>query len=967
MDRGLLVTVVTKIEFSLVERQVNYDIDSVTSVIDRLLLNRTCDGMRPKDRALVYIKWLYCGKKKSVKTIVNYWQRVKGGKRELPELATQSDRTFSPERQHLNDICERVKSLCDGGHMTYEDVSRLLKDVIMDRIHAYNKSYGTGIVLDADIHDALEKLAEANRDVDDALRRAVASIIFGAGARLNETRTPAPKPVIEIDRHDQQKSVAELWFSAIQSDNAEKFVVKVVGAPGTGKRTLVARAQVALSSSNKLRRVYQYVFHSSLEATVAEALIGRNGQWPTDGRRLEEAKAALAKSPRPCSLVVTDVPDKEIEKEGNRRLLADLLARDISVILTVESQGESSKDNGRSTGSDKDLAESQGESTKGTTQATDSNLSIAEEVVMLGAPNTEELVQVSKSMAFQASCGLLSIDDRSANKLVVAAASNLKLVELASAVVGVGFSAGEVVEAMKQASLKGGPALDRRAAELLLLLFGKAHNAADRAAVALSILPPEGVCAIVLSSMGIERGSLLSLVETGFLVRDTARARYVVSGDVVRGALRFISASLRPFGRGASIEREVADHLWSLFQTGVDRNVVDELACCYENLISMFGEEQIPIAKGLWQARLSRMYGRLGRTWLCLKSDEIVLDILTGLNEGEAFDPDGPLEGTSGIASQLALARQYVKLGVSQMRYALRSEAIESFDEAIEISKKLGGNLEDELQARALREKGWTLHEIYKRDGRDRGRLNEAIKSKLEALKCLDRLSKNGIHVSGRQRQSVLSTLAFSLIEGEEEQRKKAPVYAAKGLLGLFAEVKSEEDSVLLILTHPEKALGNIVDSRDRLSVAEAVYFLGRVLGGGDDPSSPREGESDEERSRRLELSLDFVRAALVVREKELDEMNMTLAYNRASIGMILLALGKKREAEQYVWGAMKIQLSRFHCSVIPSGSVGPGKGFRYVPAGPITDACEKLFPGRLTRLGYELAPHPVTATAAGS
>lgn len=922
----IIVPILTYVEMRLVEEQVVRGVDLV------IPMSRASEGGgrviwprghgEPKVVALDYLCGVlyppkpkdYGGKRRggSKRAVEGFWQHLSNPRKKLPALAPYRHSIGSVREQYVRDMLYRSLTLAERERPTpYAEVASLIEKAVDNRLRTYIGS-------DPDDNRPLvpERLAGKLRELTRArgeyanasLRSCIEALVYldAEDPRAAEAAPPIPDVPLLI-RAETADGVGQALVRSFRDrgyDGSHPPVL-VVGRVGSGRATAMSRAISVGLAAGSLAHTFWYRFEGSIRGTISSAILGRNGVTDEE-ERFDQAVHALSTLSRFSSgrvlVALVDVEEEALASGGGD--LARVTGAGAVVMMTVSGAEEM-------------------EPPEGIGDAI---------VVRVGGASEDDLVKMGRANAEGASRELWSPETSDIEGLAKLCGGNVGLMALASACAGRVGSAGSVIQA-----LEGSPDPVQCAMRVLRGCVGDVSRLA-----ALALLPPEGASTRTVRALVLDDVPLLIwLIDVGVIMRDTVSGRIMLRGVLSVGVARAL-AEEDLGGRddpSESVLGKAADGLWSDVSGVGTWSTLEEAMACYERLLELLGGREGPWHT-LCMARLATLYGRTGRTWLAKREHEGVLERLEGAyrDGGAMHDAGGDLADLGCPDREASLAEECLRLGHAQMQYALRAEAVETLDHGIEA---LGGceptRGRSALRARLLREKGWCLHEEWKRGGGDPGVLGEAIRAKREALEELEKLSPPA---TGRERQNVLSTLGYSLIESREaSERAEAVERAREGLCALYEELTGRVGEEALEC--PEDAAERVQACRAQF--AEALYFYGRILAGGERPDKrcASEGETDEERAERLERALKFERVALEIREElEPEKWNMLRALNLASIGMVEWCLGREGEARRDLGEAMRIQDHRSHVT----DEYGARTGKRREP-GPITDWFYKAFP----------------------
>lgn len=384
-------------------------------------------------------------------------------------------------------------------------------------------------------------------------------------------------------------------------------------------------------------------------------------------------------------------------------------------------------------------------------------------------------------------------------------------------------------------------------------------------------------------------------------------ASFALDGALVRAAAaelreRLVEEKREGFSR---VLGEFLDHLWERGRAACRKRELDAAISYYENVVGFFAEGgDLPCEKEELDKRLAVLYRLAGRTW-----DELRLR-------------ERMLEGREGAKRMEAL----LELGRLKTSYGKRKAALCDLDKGLALGGQELGELRQKLEngenpgqegrdallvlAKLYRQKGWTLHEVWKRDSKSERDLGSAIEAKREAVRLFEGLSRLGSgEVKPVELQKAYSTLAYSLVEsvgGSEGAVECARQGIEKLEQGYGIRVSYDSNDGLVRCERPSEELRE-------LDLAEALYFYGRVLAGGERPARA-DGNPNVERTLREALA--YEQAAFKKREENLGEQaktSMAIAYNHDSLALVYEALGEKEEAKKHSDAAYRIHGMRFH------------------------------------------------------
>lgn len=936
----IIVPILTYVEMKLVEKQVTCGVDLIVP------MSRNPDGGGPviwrwapgndeaaegdqeqrnaEDMVLDYLRevlYLFkpkkssgasalCVNKRAKSTIKGFWQHIKESNAKLPILVPYLGSIPDVRGQYFKDLLYRSRTLAEWEKPEpYAEVSKLIKGAVDDRLRSYAKSTGTRPLVLERLAGRLKELATARGEYAEAsLRSCVEALVYldARDPRTAETALPAPDVPLLVGKKTADKVGRALGKSLEKRDaDGAHPVVIVAGKVGSGRATAMLRATSSELGEEGLAHAFWYRFDGSLRKTVCSAVLGRNGNTDED-ERFDQAVHALSTLSRSSSgrVLVALVDVEEAALESGCEDLARVTGTGAVVMMTV------------SGGEEMELPEGFVDSI----------------IVRVGAASEDDLAKMGRAYAERACRELWSLDTSDTEALAKLCGGNAGLIALASACAGRAGS----VDSVKKA-LEGSPDPVRDAVRVLRGCVGDTSSVA-----ALALLPPEGVS--VRTVRALVRGDvplLLWLLDAGVIMRDAVSGRIMLRGALGAGIARTLAEEdlKNHDDPSRSILGKAADGLWSDVSGVGTWSTLEEAMACYERLLELLGDHE-----GAWptlcRARLARLYEKTSRTWLALREHEGVLERLERAyrDHSAMHDAGGDLADLGCPDRAASLAEEYLRLGHVQMQYARRAEAAKTFDSGLDVlGRRRPSRGRSALRARLLREKGWCLHEEWKRGGGSPDVLEKAIQAKREALEELRKLDPSA---TGRELQNVLSTFGYSLIESADaSERAEAVERAREGLCVLYEDLTGRNGKEAVEC--PKDAAGRVKTCRGQF--AEALYFYGRILAGGERPDERRasEQETNEERTKRLEKALELECIALEIREElEPEKWNMKRALTLASIGMIEWILGKEDEARRHLGEAMKIQDHRTHVT----DEYGARTGKRR-ESGPITDWFYRAFP----------------------
>lgn len=845
------------------------------------------------------------GDERTIRTIKGFWEHLANPKKKLPALTPYLNSISDIRGQYVKDLLQRALTLAEDKPEPYAKVAGLIEDAVDDRLRNYLKPDDDRPLVPERLVGKLRELAAARGEHANAsLLSCIRALVYVDAEDPCTVEAALPLPDIPLL---VGKEVADKVWSALKKSldaDGTHPVVLVTGEIGSGRATAMARAISRCLEERGVAHAFWYRFDSSLRKTVCSAVLGRNGNTDEAERfdQTVQALSTLAKTGTGRTLIALVDVGREALESG----LADLVrvARTGAVVMmTVTGNVEMNRLDGL------------GHVT----------------VVEVGVMSRKVLIALGEANAARASRELWPLGFSDASGLVECCGANAGLMALASACAGREGSAESVNEALRESS---GPV---EGATHVLRVY--THD--NPVIAALALLPPEGAgVRIVRALVGGDVPLLLRLLDVGAIMRDAVTGRIMLNGALAEGAVGIIAEKElagHPSPSGTALGK-AADRLWSDVLTVNTWSTLEEAMACYERLLGLLeGREEAWVE--LCRARLARLYEKTNRTWLAMLTHGDVLERLE-----EAYREDEVMHDAGGALIELlcpdreaSLAEEYLRLGHTQMQYALRAESVETLDRGICILEQCEPTrARSALLARLLREKGWCLHEKWKRDGGEPDDLRAAIEAKRKALLVLDGLEDPP--ATGLELQNVHSTLGYSLVESQNESDKvNAVEYARRGLCELYEYITNRKGEGAV--ENPARAAELVKTHRRQF--AEALYFYGRILAGGEHPDGLRKGEPDEEREERLERALIFERTALQIREKlEPEKWNMGRALNLASIGMVEWCLGREDEARRDLRNAMEIQDHRTHVTDEFGERTGQPR-----EAGPITDWFYKAFP----------------------
>ena len=383
-------------------------------------------------------------------------------------------------------------------------------------------------------------------------------------------------------------------------------------------------------------------------------------------------------------------------------------------------------------------------------------------------------------------------------------------------------------------------------------------------------------------------------------------ASFALDGALVRAAAaklrkRLVEEEREGFSRSLG---EFLDHLWERGRAACRKRELDAAISYYENVAGFFAEGgDLPCKKEELDKKLAVLYRLAGRTWDELRLRERMLEGREGAKRMEALLELGRLKTSYG--------NRGAALCDLDKGLALGGQELEELRQKLENGENPGQEGRDALLvlAKLYRQKGWTLHEVWKRDPGRVEALGLAIEAKREAVGLFEDLSKlcSG-EVKPVELQKAYSTLAYSLVEsGENEGAVNCARQGIEKLVqGYGIKVIYDSNDGLVRCEKPSEELRE-------LDLAEALYFYGRVLAGGERPTHA-DGNPNVESALREALA--YEQAAFKKREENLGEQaktSMAIAYNHDSLALVYEALGEKEEAKKHSDAAYRIHGMRFH------------------------------------------------------
>lgn len=814
-------------------------------------------------------------------TVSKYKSRYSAGKtmKQLPPLrrsraevskhaATDAD-LYADD--HFYEICDRALRLKDTAcaESPYRWFSEMVRSVLESKKDTWKKKSGHDAPseVSGEALSALESEREGKAEYD--LRSVVSSLVYLSGDPRRQSWPIGPvaprRHVAELPRVGEGR-----LLEALSPD--ESPLLLVFGEAGTGRNTLIDEAVRGWVARGRVSGVFDCVYSVSIEATIASAVAGR---WiDADEEGCREALKSLSHKGERYVLVLRDVPREGVEKLKSR---ASEIPRD-RVVLAVSFLGEAPSL------SRERLSKS------------------AVQVVNMAAPDKAALMPLAEKCIGAAGCGVADGDD-AAGEIIERAGGNIKLVEVASLVAGYSGTK-PVLEALD----KSGDAVERLGEVVL------AHPDAD-AALALCLLsffPPVPIPIPLLRGGLFPSPLTVAHLVDYRLARIVSRdgqgtASFALDGALVRAAAaelreRLVEEKREGFSRSLG---EFLNHLWERGRAACRKRELDAAISYYENVLGFFAEGgDLPCEKEELDKRLAVLYRLAGRTW-----DELRLR-------------ERMLEGREGAKCMEAL----LELGRLKTSYGKRKGALCDLNKGLALGEQELGELRQKLEngenpgqegrdallvlAKLYRQKGWTLHEVWKRDSKSERDLGSAIEAKREAVRLFEGLSRlcSG-EVKPVELQKAYSTLAYSLVEsvgGSEEAVECARQGIEKLVQGYGIKVIYDSNDGLVRCERPSEELRE-------LDLAEALYFYGRVLAGGERPARA-DGNPNVEGALREALA--YEQAAFKKREENLGEQaktSMAIAYNHDSLALVYEALGEKEEAKKHSDAAYRIHGMRFH------------------------------------------------------
>lgn len=814
-------------------------------------------------------------------TVSKYKSRYSAGKtmKQLPPLrrsrvevskhaATDAD-LYADD--HFYEICDRALRLKDtaSAESPYRWFSEMVRSVLESKKDTWKKKSGHDAPseVSGEALSALESEREGKAEYD--LRSVVSSLVYLGGDPRRQSWPIGPvaprRHVAELPRVGEGR-----LLEALSPD--ESPLLLVFGEAGTGRNTLIDEVVRGWVAHGRVSGVFDCAYSVSIEATIASAVAGR---WiDADEEGCREALKSLSHKGERYVLVLRDVPREEVGELKSR-------ASEIPgacVVLAVSFLGEAPSL------SRERLSKS------------------AVQVVNIAAPDKAALMPLAEKCIGAAGCGIADGDD-AAGEIIERTGGNIKLVEVASLVAGYSGTK-PVLEALG----KSGDAVERLGEVVL------AHPDAD-AALALCLLsffPPVPIPIPLLRGGLFPSPLTVAHLVDYRLARIVSRdgqgtASFALDGALVRAAAaklrkRLVEEEREGFSRSLG---EFLDHLWERGRAACRKRELDAAISYYENVAGFFAEGgDLPCKKEELDKKLAVLYRLAGRTWDELRLRERMLEGREGAKRMEALLELGRLKTSYGNRGDA--------LCDLDKGLALGGQELEELRQKLENGENPGQEGRDALLvlAKLYRQKGWTLHEVWKRDPGRVEALGLAIEAKREAVGLFEGLSKlcSG-EVKPVELQKAYSTLAYSLVEsvvGSEEAVNCARQGIEKLVQGYGIKVIYDSNDGLVRCEKPSEELRE-------LDLAEALYFYGRVLAGGEHPTHA-DGNPNVESALREALA--YEQAAFKKREENLGEQaktSMVIAYNHDSLALVYEALGEKEEAKKHSDAAYRIHGMRFH------------------------------------------------------
>lgn len=780
---------------------------------------------------------------------------------------------------HFYEICDRVLRLKDTAcaESPYRWFSEMVRSVLEQKIDAWKKKSGHDAPseVSGEALSALESEREGKAEYD--LRRVVSSLVYLSGDPRRQSWPIGPvaprRHVAELPRAEEGR-----LLEALSPD--ESPLLLVFGEAGTGRNTLIDEVMRGWVARGRVSSVFDCAYSVSIEATIASAVAG--GWIDADEEGCREALKSLPRAGGRYVLVLRDVPGEKEKVEELESWAPEI--RRAHVVLAVSFLGEAPSP------SREELSKS------------------AVQVVNIAAPDKAALMPLAEKCIGAAGCGVADGDD-AAGEIIERAGGNIKLVEVASLVAGYSGTK-PVLEALG----KSGVAVERLGEVVL------AHPDAD-AALALCLLsffPPVPIPIPLLRGGLFPSPLTVAHLVDYRLARIVSRdgqgaASFALDGALVRAAAaelreKLVEEEREGFSRSLG---EFLDHLWERGRAACRKRELDAAISYYENVAGFFAEGgDLPCEKEELDKRLAALYRLAGRTWDELRLRERMLEGREGAKRMEALLELGRLKTSYG-------ERKGALCDLNK-GLALGGQELGELRQKLENGENPGQEGRDALLvlAKLYRQKGWTLHEVWKRDPESEKALGLAIEAKREAVGLFEGLS--GLcsgEVKPVELQKAYSTLAYSLVEsvdGSEEAVERAWQGIEKLEQGYEIKVSYDPNDGLVRCERPSEDERPSEELRE-LDLAEALYFYGRVLAGGEHPAHA-DGNPNVERALREALA--YEQAAFKKREENLGEQaktSMVIAYNHDSLALVHEALGEREEAKKHSDAAYRIHGMRFH------------------------------------------------------
>ena len=889
--------VVAKLEFELVKKRL--EMEGVKTKSDDVYKHMSDELYAPdKD-----------GNSLGIDTIKKYSCRYNTPKRtkqlnRLRRSATEVSNHISTDvdhysDDHFNEICERVFELREAApdKVPYQWFSEMVRAVLVSKEKSWKANRKE---FQAPCSVSLEALAslefENGQAAEYSVKELVASLVYLSddARRLSWSCPALPRShVLPMRRAEKDGLLKSL-------SPTKRPLVVVRGAAGTGRNSFADELAKEWKSAGRVSSVFECVFDVDAETTLASAVAGKRVR--TDERGREKALAALSGTSWKNGhlLLLRDIPSEKL-KEVLRTVDAAKLA--VGVIATVVCDEDDCKSG----------ISRMGESTE-------------TELYSIRLRTWDEGRLASLAEKCLGICGGKALTDgpSAIGEILKEAKDNVKLLEVAA--LAIGYSG---ATAPTLAAFTGETEPEKRLGAIL-----RSHPD-DRVAQALSLLSLFSAFPTPVSVLqGFHFPSPLTvchLVDYR-LARITSQDRggaasFALDGELVRRTAKWIITSMGGEERAGFLDdlESLLDHLWGLTQGDCGWDELGAVISYYENAIGLIvslGEG--PRLENELSNRLARLYRKAGMTWheLVLRGHMLELVIPSPKSAG----------ADSGRAEVMNALLEYGRL---QTTYGSREEAAKTFETGLKHAKSLaaatdslkdGGILSEADQATMLalaklyRQYGWCLHEIWKRDGEkergDTGHLVKAIEAKREAAELFNNLNSLCAEmVEPLELQKAYSTLAYSLVEIENNYAD-AVEYARLG-------VKALEDGYGISIAYVPKK-GSVVCGKAPAGLrgedlAEALYFYGRVLAGGEHPSI-KEGVRTEGTLRK---ALAYELKACEIRKEAFGPRamtNMSIAYNHDSLGLIYEVLGMLDEAKRHSRAAYRIHGQRFHYLRVNAG-----------------------------------------------